>query len=96
MSRFQVDALGNIINEILSLEEYTDKLLSEEESEQVGGNHYAQLGIEPRKIIKENKLNFNEGNVLKYLLRHKNKNGAEDIKKAIQYLEFILEDTYGE
>jgi hypothetical protein len=61
---------------------------------QVGGTHY-QLAIQPIEYILENNLGYCEGNVVKYVSRHASKNGAEDIKKAIQYLEFILKDKYG-
>jgi hypothetical protein len=60
-------------------------------STQVGGSHY-QLPIQPIDYIVKNDLGYREGNVVKYVTRHKNKNGAEDIRKAIQYLEMILED----
>jgi len=53
--------------------------------------HYADLPIQPIQIIVANKLNYFEGNVLKYLLRHRNKNGVEDLKKAIRYLEMLIE-----
>jgi len=33
--------------------------------------------------------------VINYVTRHKSKNGAQDIKKAIHYLELILELEYG-
>jgi len=36
-----------------------------------------------------------QGNIIKYVTRHKNKNGAQDIKKAIHYLELILALQYG-
>ena len=62
---------------------------------QVGGSHY-KLPIEPIDYIEKNNLNYCEGNVVKYVTRHKNKKGAEDIKKAIHYLEFILKYQYGE
>lgn len=65
-----------------------------EEDYQVGGAHY-QKAIQPIEYIEKNKLGFCEGNVVKYVSRHKEKNGAEDIKKAIQYLEFILKYQYG-
>jgi hypothetical protein len=58
---------------------------------QVGGSHY-QLAIEPIDFIVKNELGYREGNVIKYITRHTQKNGAEDIKKAIHYLEMILED----
>ena len=34
---------------------------------------------------------FNLGNVLKYVIRYKHKNGHEDLRKAIVYLEYILD-----
>lgn len=67
---------------------------AKEAAKQVGGNHY-QMAIQPIDYILENKLGYCEGNVVKYVTRHDKKNGAEDIKKAIHYLEFILKDKYG-
>lgn len=63
---------------------------------QVGGSHYQGFEIEPIDFIVKNKLDYREGNVVKYTCRHKRKNGAEDIRKAIQYLEMILEDYENE
>jgi len=62
---------------------------------QVGGSHY-QLPIQPIDYIVKNNLGYREGNVVKYTTRHKTKNGAEDIKKAIHYLQMILEDYENE
>jgi len=64
--------------------------------EQIGGNHYNNKSIQPIDYIMENKLGFCEGNVVKYVTRHKEKNGAEDIRKAIHYLRFILANDYNE
>jgi hypothetical protein len=58
---------------------------------QEGGEHYTKMPIQPWEIIERNGLDFWEGNVLKYLLRHKTKNGAEDLKKAIHYIEYLVE-----
>jgi len=63
---------------------------------QVGGNHYKDFEIMPIEYISKNKLDFLEGNIIKYVSRHRNKNGAEDIKKIIHYAELILELEYGE
>lgn len=49
----------------------------------------------PTTYIRANNLDFFEGNIVKYITRHKDKNGAEDIKKVIHYAEMILEDVYG-
>ena len=64
-------------------------------STQIGGSHY-QLPIQPIDYIVKNNLGYREGNVVKYTTRHKTKNGAEDIKKAIHYLKMILEDYENE
>jgi hypothetical protein len=50
----------------------------------------------PIEYISKNNLDFLEGNIVKYVSRHRNKNGAEDIKKIIHYAELILELEYGE
>ena len=46
-------------------------------------------------IANEYKLDFLEGNVLKYLLRWRRKNGLEDLKKAQTYLNLLIEKQDG-
>lgn len=60
---------------------------------QVGGNHYKDKKLQPWEIIDALNLNFYEGNALKYLIRYKDKNGVQDLKKAIHYIEKIIEDV---
>lgn len=59
-------------------------------TEQVGGTHYKNKKIEPIDYIIANDLNFCEGNVIKYITRYKEKGGVEDLKKAKQYIDFII------
>ena len=61
---------------------------------QVGGTHYRNMKIKPAEFINENKLLFAEGNAIKYICRHSTKGKEEDVKKAIHYLEMILERDY--
>ena len=61
---------------------------------QVGGSHYQNFRIQPSKFINDNKLLFAEGNAIKYICRHSYKNGKEDLKKAIHYIEMIMERDY--
>ena len=61
---------------------------------QVGGDHYKKHKIQPFDIIDEYGLSFYEGNVLKYLLRHRDKNGKEDLLKAKHYLDCVIEIDY--
>ena len=57
---------------------------------QVAGDHYKNAAIQPVQYIHANGIGFFEGNVIKYVTRHRAKNGAEDIKKAIHYLNLLL------
>lgn len=59
--------------------------------EQVGGNHYTKFKIQPWAVIDEYGLDFYEGSALKYLLRHRHKNGVEDLKKCRHYLDRLIE-----
>ena len=61
---------------------------------QVGGKHYQNMKIQPAEFINENKLLFAEGNAIKYICRHSIKGKEEDVRKAIHYLEMILERDY--
>jgi len=64
-------------------------------SEQIGGSHYKGCSIQPVAFIHANSIPFLEGCVIKRCVRHRNKNGAEDIRKAIHELKLILELEYG-
>jgi hypothetical protein len=44
-------------------------------------------GDDVMQIIERYNLSFCLGNVIKYVLRAKNKNGVQDLKKALWYLE---------
>jgi len=63
---------------------------------QVGGTHYKDCAIMPIEYITKNNLDFLEGNVVKYITRHKLKGGEEDIKKVIHYANLILEYHYND
>lgn len=59
--------------------------------------HYKNQGIEPINLMrknfsKEEFAGFLQGNVLKYMLRYKDKNGIEDLKKAKTYLTWLIEE----
>lgn len=62
---------------------------------QIGGAHYkGKNELQPIDVVDKWGLDFYEGSALKYLARHRQKNGAEDIRKAIHYLELLLERQY--
>lgn len=64
--------------------------------EQVGGDHYKSLAIQPAEFIHKNGLGYLEGNIVKYASRHRQKGGAQDVRKIIHYAELLLEMEYGE
>lgn len=63
---------------------------------QEGGDHYKSLAIQPVEYITANRMTFIEGCVIKYVTRHRAKNGAQDIRKAIHFLNLLLELEYQE
>ena len=63
---------------------------------QVGGGHYKHLSIQPAEYCQRNRLNFCESSVIKYVTRHRAKNGRQDIEKAIHFLNLLLEIDYPE
>jgi len=54
---------------------------------QVGGDHYVSMNVEPWEVIERAGLDFWDGNAVKYIMRHGSKNGIEDLKKAIHYID---------
>jgi hypothetical protein len=61
--------------------------------EQVAGDHYKKLKIQPIEYIVANELGFIEGNIVKYATRHKDKGGIQDVNKIIHYAQ-LLKDLY--
>jgi|TARA_R110000824_G_scaffold68196_2_gene176538 hypothetical protein len=63
--------------------------------QQVGGQHYRDCKIQPVEYIVQNNLDFLEGNIVKYVTRHRTKGeGKRDIEKVIHYAQLILELHY--
>jgi hypothetical protein len=69
---------------VMSLEEQLKPL-----NEQVGGDHYKTMKIQPIEYIVANKLGWCEGNIVKYITRWKQKGGAKDIDKVIHYANLL-------
>lgn len=60
--------------------------------QQVGGNHYKHLAIQPVEYIMRNNIAYIEGCVIKYVTRWKEKNGVEDLKKARHFLDILINE----
>lgn len=59
-------------------------------NKQVGGSHY-MTAIQPIEYILANKLEFCEGNIVKYATRWRFKGGTEDLEKIKHYCDFLIE-----
>lgn len=57
---------------------------------QVGGNHY-QFEIEPVHLMVKYNLNWFQGEILKYVSRHTNKNGKQDLEKALHICDMAID-----
>ena len=58
---------------------------------QEGGDHYQKMAIQPIDYIMQNNLGFCEGNIVKYVTRWRDKAGVQDLLKARQYIDFLIE-----
>ena len=63
---------------------------------QVGGDHYSKMKIQPAEFINKNEMKFAEGNAIKYICRHVNKGGLQDLQKAKHYIDMIIERDYAD
>lgn len=63
---------------------------------QQAGDHYKKRGIQPIEYGFANNLSFPQINIVKYVTRHEDKNGLEDLAKSIHYHFFEALRVYGE
>lgn len=69
------------------------EIIKEDRSQQAGGtSHY--VGWAVGDFIHSAGLDFFEGNIVKYVCRHKKKNGRSDLVKARTYIDKLLELHY--
>ena len=63
---------------------------------QQAGDHYKKRGIQPIEYGLANDLAFPQVNIVKYVTRHEDKNGLDDLAKSIHYHFFEALRVYGE
>jgi hypothetical protein len=59
--------------------------------EQIGGDHYKTMPIQPVEYIHANNIPFIEGCVIKYVSRWRSKGGIPDLEKARHFLDMLIE-----
>lgn len=58
---------------------------------QVGGSHYQQQAIQHWDYVIANHIPYMEAQIIKYVSRWRNKNGLQDLEKALHFLQKLLE-----
>lgn len=65
-------------------------------SMQIGGDHYNKMKIQPVEFIHSNNIPFIEGAIIKYVVRHRDKGGIQDLRKAQHFLQMLIDLEYGD
>jgi Protein of unknwon function (DUF3310) len=61
-------------------------------SKQISGDHYKKYGdLQPWDVVYKWNLGYYDGTALKYIARWRDKGGIDDLKKAIHFLEKLIE-----
>lgn len=58
---------------------------------QVGGQHYKKYKIQPVELYNKFNLGFGESNLIKYSMRHQDKNGLQDLDKVDHYCDLMIQ-----
>lgn len=61
---------------------------------QEGGDHYKKYPIQPIVFCHANKIPSLESSIIKYVVRHKDKNGLEDLNKAKHTIDILIKLDY--
>lgn len=62
---------------------------------QVGGSHYKDLKIQPAELVLQTNLDGISHSIIKYISRHRSKNGRADIEKALHFVEILGQGMEG-
>ena len=63
---------------------------------QQSGSHYKNGEIQPIEYSERSNLSTCQGNIVKYITRHKEKNGVDDLAKIVHYALLEALFVYGE
>lgn len=68
-----------------------NKELRETIANNIVPGYYHKGKVDTIEFSLENNLSFVQGNIIKYVVRYKEKNGLEDLEKAMEYLKRLIE-----
>ena len=82
---------SSLVSQVINLLQTTTASPAPTEHSATSPNYNAKYEVNPIDFIVDNDLPFAEGNIVKYVVRWKQKNGVEDLKKARVYLDKLIE-----
>lgn len=99
-----LDWEGDYVGEFESMkdEDHADLMIAEKvecpvclpSEQQIGGDHYKSMKIQPGYFSFVNGLNNCQSEAINYICRYKEKGGKQDLEKAIHYLNLLIEWEY--
>lgn len=60
-------------------------------NKQVSGSHYKDKAVQPWDFIVQNGIGYLDGCAIKYLSRWRDKGGVDDLRKAVHFIEKLIE-----
>jgi hypothetical protein len=78
-----------------NVEENLKKMADKANDRQVGGSHYKTGGLQHWDLVEMFGWDYFQGQITKYLMRWRKKNGLEDLEKARHYLDKYIEVERG-
>lgn len=70
--------------------------MSDVYKQETGGTHYLGLAITPVEYAMRNRLDACQFSVVKYVTRFRDKGGKEDLEKAKDFIDMLINSEYGE
>lgn len=70
--------------------------MSDVYKQETGGTHYLGLAITPVEYAMRNRLDACQFSVIKYVTRFRDKGGKEDLEKAKDFIDMLINSEYGE
>lgn len=65
--------------------------MSDALKQQVGGDHYKHLKIQPMEYSMANKLDACQHTIIKYVTRFRDKGGIQDLEKAKHCIDLLIQ-----
>lgn len=69
--------------------------MSDVYKQETGGTHYLGLAIIPVEYAMRNRLDACQFSVIKYVTRFRDKGGKEDLEKAKDFIDMLINSEYG-